>query len=333
MLHTANDIEPVFVPPPLTSPEMICSPDCPCLSTFLPSQPEHISSRLFPETFYPFHLSDWWEPRYCPYEPGEQSPTSFLPFSSPFPFWCDPELLQPLNGPLLANFPISPGSPDSSSQSEEELSAVGLTPQPQMQLAGDEESRPTRKRKRAARKPSRRDAKRRMPASREGSENDEPDLLPPAGDEDSDKTCDESSDSAQFLKDHADELVGDLDGERLLKVLAIPEKERQKVLENVAIVDPYQEAGEEDACRLWKGPYRRARGRKYPVKSYANLKLKNIAVVRMLLCWGHPEAARRAGLMSPRARKLTSTTCGNCICINPRHCRIKDVWEDGRFLV
>eukprot|EP01087_Luapelamoeba_hula_P016038 TRINITY_DN4892_c0_g2_i1.p1 TRINITY_DN4892_c0_g2~~TRINITY_DN4892_c0_g2_i1.p1 ORF type:complete len:600 (+),score=58.90 TRINITY_DN4892_c0_g2_i1:379-2178(+) len=87
-----------------------------------------------------------------------------------------------------------------------------------------------------------------------------------------------------------------------------------------------------DPCIMWKGPFRKAKGRCYPIISFPQLKIYNMPVMKLLLCWKYPAEARRHELMSPSFRKVISNTCGNPACLEERHCRIKAVFEQGRFL-
>src|SRR5690606_23363955 len=45
--------------------------------------------------------------------------------------------------------------------------------------------------------------------------------------------------------------------------------------------------------KLWKGPFRQSKGRHYAIRSFPKLKLNNESVMRLLLCWKYPEAARK----------------------------------------
>jgi len=148
-----------------------------------------------------------------------------------------------------------------------------------------------------------------------------------------------------FLSKQTD-LIPPLREDKLDRVLAITEKLRDQVRGNVDIdrtvgvessgsecEQECKKCIEDDHCKLWKGPFRQAKGRHYAIRSFPKLKLTNESVMRLLLCWKYPEAARRVGLMSSSFRRVISNTCGMTTCVNEKHCKIKGIFENGQFLV
>jgi len=148
-----------------------------------------------------------------------------------------------------------------------------------------------------------------------------------------------------FLSKQTD-LIPPLREDKLDRVLAVTEKLRDQVRGNVDIdrTGGVENGGgseceqgckkciEDDHCKLWKGPFRQAKGRHYAIRSFPKLKLTNESVMRLLLCWKYPEAARRVGLMSSSFRRVISNTCGMTTCVNEKHCKIKGIFENGQFL-
>jgi len=86
------------------------------------------------------------------------------------------------------------------------------------------------------------------------------------------------------------------------------------------------------ACAIWKGPFRRAKGRCYPIVSFPKLKLNDMPVLKLLLAWRYPQQARTCDLLGSTTRRIITNTCGNTCCIEETHCRIKGIFENGKFV-